>query len=523
MTTRGLVGPRRPRTWLRGGGRAACLSSLMLALARPAPAQLISIRTVPVAQGDQFEIFPSHNLGMGGVSIAVADTLLDPFLNPAKGSRLGPARFFGSPTVYSVSNETGGGRTLPLGAFLRSGRWYGGFSVALQEVDASRRPAPLPIAVRNNFGAPESFAPQVVQQSGLDEGSHGNTYAFLMLGKLVPEVRLSLAGSVSWAGLTAVDGVDLLYAGSQRIQQLGHVVDVRVGLLKEFAANRSLEAVILHNRFGMTQDVTYLDWFWDPGTQQAAQRPRVEHNLDRTNTWGLHLEYERPLTATGWRIGWLATGNLMSHPKIPNYEIMNIPRDPGHSYAFNAGIGISRTHGPATFGIDAIYEPIWSNTWAEAAAPIETRLGDTIPAGAKTIENHFRFSNVLLRMGVTQELELSGVGRGAALQLGLVIRSISYRLAQYDNVQVSGRNLDEGWVEWTPTWGLSLRFPEMEIRYRGRVTHGTGRPEVAGMGGFRVADAALASPGIIAAPSGPLSLAEVRVVTHQVSVSLPLR
>lgn len=521
MATRGLAAPRRARTWLHGGLRVAYLCSLALALAPAARAQLISIRTVPVAQGDQFEIFPSNNLGMGGVSIAVADTLLDPFLNPAKGSRLGTARFFGSPTVYSVSNETGGGRTLPLGALMRSGSWYGGFSLALQEVEASRRNVFPPVFLPGP--RLDLIAPPEVPNLGPDERTHGNTFAFAMLGKVVPEAGLSLAGSASWARLTAVDGVDLLYAGSQRIQQFGHALDVRVGLLKEFAANRSLEAVILHNRFGMTQDVTYLDWFWDPGTQQAAQRPRVEHNLDRTNTWGLHLEYERPLTATGWRIGWLATGNLMSHPKIPNYEIMNIPRDPGHSYAFNAGIGISRTHGPATFGIDAIYEPIWSNTWAEAAAPIETRLGDTIPAGAKTIENHFRFSNALLRMGVTQELELSGVGRGAALQLGLVIRSISYRLAQYDNVQVAGRNLDERWVEWTPTWGLSLRFPELEIRYRGRVTHGTGRPGVAGTGGFAVARDGVAAAGILVAPSGPLTLDEVRVTTHQVSVSLPIR
>src|SRR2546430_11993898 len=71
--------------------RAVRLSSLLLALAGPAAAQLISIKTVPIAQGDQFEIFPSNNLGMGSVSIALPDTLLDPFLNPAKGARLGAA------------------------------------------------------------------------------------------------------------------------------------------------------------------------------------------------------------------------------------------------------------------------------------------------------------------------------------------------------------------------------------------------------------------------------------------------
>src|SRR5213079_3737059 len=88
--------------------RAVRLSSLLLALAGPAAAQLISIKTVPIAQGDQFEIFPSNNLGMGSVSIALPDTLLDPFLNPAKGARLGAARFFGAPTAYGISQGAGG-------------------------------------------------------------------------------------------------------------------------------------------------------------------------------------------------------------------------------------------------------------------------------------------------------------------------------------------------------------------------------------------------------------------------------
>src|SRR3712207_7376110 len=37
---------------------------------------------------------------------------------------------------------------------------------------------------------------------------------------------------------------------------------------------------------------------------------------DRTNLWGLHLEYERPLATAGWRVGYLATANRLSHPKI---------------------------------------------------------------------------------------------------------------------------------------------------------------------------------------------------------------
>ncbi|HSD33055.1 MAG TPA: hypothetical protein VLB49_14145, partial [Gemmatimonadales bacterium] len=47
---------------------AFLLLTLSLALGAGASAQIIPIRSVPLAQGDQFLIFPSANLGMGGVS-----------------------------------------------------------------------------------------------------------------------------------------------------------------------------------------------------------------------------------------------------------------------------------------------------------------------------------------------------------------------------------------------------------------------------------------------------------------------
>src|SRR5256712_12233673 len=120
---------------------AVRLSILLVALAGPASAQLISIKTVPIAQGDQFDIFPSNNVGMGGVSIALADTLLDPFVNPAKGARLGAARFFSAPTIYGISQGAGGRRTLPLATIASSDVLLGGGRPPLQQVDP--RAAPL--------------------------------------------------------------------------------------------------------------------------------------------------------------------------------------------------------------------------------------------------------------------------------------------------------------------------------------------------------------------------------------------
>jgi hypothetical protein len=206
----------------------------------------------------------------------------------------------------------------------------------------------------------------------------------------------------------------------------------------------------------------------------------------------------------------------MTHPKIPNYEIMNIPRDPGTSWAYNFGVGVSRSDGPFRLGLDAVYEPIWSHTWADTDVVIPTDAGGTIPPGGRTVENDFRFSNAHLRIGLAREPE-----HRLGFQLGLAVRSISYDLDQYDFVRGRRRGQDESWMEWVPSWGLSLRFPELQVRYAGRLTSGTGRPGIAWMG-TRGDAVSLAANHFILAPSGPLTLNESRVLSHQVAVIFPM-
>ncbi len=489
-------------------------------LAGPAAGQTISIRTVPISQSHQFDLFPSLRGGMGGVSIAVDDTLLDPFRNPAKAGRLRSSQFFGSPGVYSVSSGAGGGRQLPVGAWARSrdGSWFGGAALAVQQIDLSDNfnpflPPPCLVCL--------TAEAETLQLPAADR-TLGNAFAFAMLGRSIPEQGLSLAASVYWAGLHGVDGTDLLYPGSVRLRQDGHALDLRAGAVKEMAGDRSLSAVLLHSRYASTHDAYYLDTFWDPGLQQFSQQPRLDANLDHTTTWGAHVEYAHPISSRGWRMGWVATANVMQHPKIPNYEIQNIPRDPGNSEAFNLGVGFSKRDEAFTFAFDVLYEPIWSYTWADAAEPVETAAGATIAPGGKTIENRFRFSNAILRMGVGQDIPLEGDLKGVGLQLGLALHRIDYSLVQDDNVQGTTRRLNEDWVEWTPTWGLSVRFPAWEVRYRGSVTKGTGRPGV--FGGDDVAlDAAAPGRQVLVAPSGPLTLSQVSVMTHQLSLSFPFR
>jgi hypothetical protein len=502
----------------RSPSRAILSACAVLLLASAAPAQLIPIKTVPVAQADQFDLFPSRTLGMAGVSIAVDDPWLDPFVNPAKGARLKGGRVAGAPAMFSVSNDAGGGRTLPISVLATTGKWFGGLALAIQEIDGARDITGIP-----DFGPvvlENSVAPQIPTPT---RRSHGNKFVYGMLGAPLGDGSWALGGSLHWAELNAVDGVEFLYARSIDLAQFGHVVDARLGLLKQWEGDRSLEAMLLHNRIDMRHDVTYLEWFWDPAQRRSVPRGRIEHNDDRTNTWGAHIEYEQPLPGDGWRAGARLTANVASHPKIPNYEIMNIPRDPGRTHAYNIGLGVSRVYEGTTLGIDAIFEPIRSHTWADAASPVGVANGDTLSAGARTVENWFRFANGIVRFGVSEEHRVVDSETLVALQFGVALRMISYRLKQVDHVQLTDRAQREYWREWTPTWGLRMDMPRLAIAYRGSLTSGTGRPAVAGSGGF-VRDGVLASSSnVLIAPSGPLSLDGVNVVTHQLSISLPIR
>jgi len=484
-----------------------------LAFAAPGSGQIVPVKTVPVASGDQFLLFPSRSLAMGGVSLALSDTLGDPFQNPGTGGRLPESFFFASPAYYSISGRNGSGRTLPIGTLFRSGEWFGGGAVTLQEVvGADREPW---------FVRPELWMSSAVHNQVLLERSARNLYAFGILGRRLPESGISVGLSGSYADLGAVDGVDLLYALSQEIRQSGHLSELRLGVLKEWEGDRSLELLLLRTRLRMTHDVTYVDLLWPPGVPDEAPFPvsvqRTEKNLDHTDTWGAHLAYRRPLAAPGWKIGWSLTGNWKDHPKIPNYEIQNIPRDPGTTSAYGVGVGLSKTEGPTRFGVDLVLEPVRSDTWADAAMDTTAVTGEIIKAGEKTVENEFRFTNAVVRAGGSWDW------RRVTLRGGVQVRSISYELDQFNRVEKDRRTQDESWMEWTPSVGVSLRLDGAEIHYAGRILTGTGRPGVQWTGQPAATFDLASSVDFIMAPSGPLTLQDARVTTHQLSVVIPLR
>ena len=467
--------------------------------------QLVPVKTVPVAAGDQFFMLPSATLGMGGVTLAVDDSLADPWSNPAQGVFIAEPALLGAPTFYTISDQGGAGRTFPVAGFFKGGRWFGGAAMALQQVDNATgdndviwmRPLPWPGGGQR-----------------LSDASARNVYAQGFLGARLGEGPWSLGLGFSAASLGALDGVDLLYMNAERVDQSGTLGDVRLGLYRNGDRDR-VAILLLHDRVSMTHDVTYVDIQWDTVNWTPTAVRRIDVNEDKTRTVGGQVAYDRDLTAPGWRFGTSLTVNRKSHPKIPNYEIQNIPRDPGTTWAYAVGVGVSRTRGPVAFALDVEMQPIWSDTWQEADEDVKTSDGGLIEAGGRTIENEFFFTNVILRTGFSWAVGIS------TLQAGVEVRSYDYRLEQRDHVTVTFRDQDENWMEWSPSLGAAFRVGDVELRYTGRLTTGTGQPGVLATPEALMARDAAAD--FILAPQGPLTLQDATVTTHQLSARIPIR
>lgn len=482
----------------------ACCIAIASPLLAPADAQVIRVKTIALAESEQFSFLPSA--GMAGVSIALADTLLDPFINPAKGGRARASQYFGAPSFFSVSANSGAGTTFPFGATWKKGSSFGALGAAFQQIHSPNPPTDFGFRIGVVDPSGSSFAPPRPAEAK----SHRNNYTFALLGHTLDSARLSVAASALWSGLDAVDGVEKFYTANDWMRQKGDAIDLRLGVLKEWIDGSSLEAVVVRNRFGHSHDVAFTDLFWDPELRRPMGTQRTEHNAERTHTWGLHLEYERPVADSGWRIGAIMTGNRISHPQMPNYDVMQGLGRAGRSSAFNVGLGVSRSRGPVAFGLDAIYEPIESNTWI-----------------ADSVDNRFRFSNAKLRAGVSRKFTMMEPNSSLSIQLGAELYSVQYVMNQHDRVNNLGRVRKENWLERTRTAGMSFRVPAVEVHYHVRTRTGVGRPGVIAanqnpvpLGGF-AADVAIGPwmpPVANAAALGP-----VRVTWHQFAISFPQR
>lgn len=475
-----------------------CIPLVFSGFASPARAQSVPIKSIPVAEGDQFLLFPSERGGMGGVSIALDDRLHDPFENPAKAARLTGVQFLSSPVYYGFGpfngNEgEGSGRTLPIGALINRDGYFGGAMLAYQELVPSRN---QPCCAWGFIDSQDLRSESSISMS--------NLYLFGLGGLEIPGSAWSLGVSAFHGQLGGMEGVSRLYS-AEGVRQDGTMQQFRAGAYRDWKAGHTAELVLMLHRFDMTHTVR--EPFWQGSTF------REEH--DKTQSFAMQAGYSHAF-ATGWNLGGRFAGDWKWHPKIPNYDLMQIPRDPGNSSAYNIGIGLSTTSGAATFGIDVIYEPIWSHTWANATEPVETVNGETIQISEKTVDNQFVFSNARIRMGVFRE------GGRVDFSAGVDMHGISYDLDQMNFVENQRRLLDQHWTEWTFSAGVGTDISGLQVQYTGRLTLGTGTPTVRGQwGGGTVAFTNFSADWVVA-PNGPLTLQETKILSHQVVLIVPL-
>ena len=483
------------------------LALAMTAAAAPLAAQSISLKTVPIATGEQYLIFPSRSLGMGGLSIAYDDPLQDVFANPARGVRLRGTWLIASPTTYDDGDSnTVSGHTLPFAITFGGDRWFGTATAALQE---------LATPDRQVFW----WMPVLDDGSLLRDAAATNAYLAASLGTSFDRRRTAIGVSAFKADLDAIDGVGQLYANSVSLSQHGTVTDVRVGLLHELDGERRIEGMVGKSDVDMTHDVVYLDWLpWDSTRPNWPNvRARTEENRDRTTTWSGSVRYTAPTGDPGVRWGLTLIGNTKSHPKIPNYDLVSIPRDPGNSTIFGIGAGITSRQGRTLIGAELMVQPGRSHTWAWADSATTTP-GGVLKKGDKTVDNEFDFTNWTMALGLEHEWE------PGSLQLGIRVNRYGYDLVQQNFLRDTTVVTDESWIEWSPSWGGALKLGRAEVRYTGRWVARGFDPPGGQVWAVRAEDA-VAVPGgndFIVAPTDPVNLPDFRVVTHRITVVVPL-
>jgi hypothetical protein len=474
-------------------------------------AQEIQIRTVPLAAGSQSDFQPSLSRGMGNLSVAFDDPLSDPFINPAKASKLKGVNLFFSPTRNSWSNEDGsilfsnggssrykgtGINSLPFGLFLKKDNFFAGGLIAYQSYSSER-------SSDNVWWSSQSGN----DQDDRDVGD--NTYLFGLIGTYIPDLKISVAGSVSWSDFKALDGVNLLYPGSSEINQDGWAVSYKFGLTGELSERDQLDLIIGRSIFKSSHEVIYSNPMWF--LSDVMYMYRKELNKDESKSWVVHTRYNRNVNEK-WRVGALFTVNWKEHPKIPNYALANIPRDPGNSTAFNIGAGFVYSGERTTIGLEYIYEPITSYTWAEAGED------PVFSSTFKTVENFFDFYNHIVRAGLCSQTDYNWL----SFRLGVQLHFNKYDLKQDDNIIMTSRRADENWLETTLCGGLTLKFSQVQILYSLQIILGNGLVGVESNWTTRFAVEDAARNDFLIAPYGALIVDEIPLVTQQISVAYNL-
>jgi hypothetical protein len=388
---------------------------------------------------------------MGGVGIAYDDALQDPFINPAKLRRLRHGVTFFSPAwntwaLDRAQNFSNAGNvnsnfgshlvSLPFGKFGRGERSSAGlfFTLQLLNEQASSEAAIL----RRTRQAENDFTAV-------------NVPIFALWGMDIPKTNFSAGAGIDFAYLRGVEGVSFLYPNFDQLDQEGLLFNFRLGLAGTLSEKDEISFLGMRHHYKAHHEAN-----------------RTIENKDQNHGWLLRAEYRRLLTPQ-WRAGLQITGNWKKHPKIPDYPLSGVPRDPGTTHAYDFGVGLSWKIPYLLIATEAIYEPIDTKTWVEAESPIQTNDGRYLNKGEITIRNDYKFFNRILRLGVE-----AGSENWLALRAGVQAKVFKYDY-HHLNVLTSHARWSKPhsqWTEMTWTGGVSFRRDKKEWLYTLQVITG---------------------------------------------------
>ncbi len=473
--------------------------------------QALPVKTIPLLTMEQFIMTPSYRVGMGGVSIAVDDELGDAFANPARMPALDknlyflapryngwtlsqlPRLFF--PVLEPIANMEGGFRSsslvaIPAGVLKQSGPEAGLKSAVALSV--------APEWLRYDDGG-------TLFGSGLHFNALNLPFMALAAGK-VPWTDFFIGCGLSGVLVKGVDGVGMLYPGALSLEQSGYVLNSRVGLYRHGRRGGQLDMLVAGHSFGVQHKAKY-----DDGGSAS--------NKDTNYGLKAAAAYDRPLGG-GYRAGMAMEWSWRYHPKIPDYPLSGVPRDPGITRALDMGLGLSWLDDETLMAIDAIFERVDGRTWVAAETSTERDDGSNIPRGEPVLWNNYLFTNGLLRLGVETRLR-----EDLRVQLGSQIRT--YRVDYTRKDEITGDSLfvkrQGQWAELVLTGGAVLTREPWEWIYSLQVVNGNGIPGRTGwwwmprLNGTKFAYADAFGADFYIPPLG-VGIEPVPVLMHQVTL-----
>jgi hypothetical protein len=171
------------------------------------------------------------------------------------------------------------------------------------------------------------------------------------------------------------------------------------------------------------------------------------------------------------------------------------------------GLEFDRT----TAGLDVIWEPARSHTWATTDTAMALPSGASISPGGKTVDNRFRFNNLTVAAG------LERTAKWLDLQVGLRLKRIRYRLEQELFLSEQGSQVRKSWLEWGPSWSADTAFGPVELRYSGRfVARGFPPP------GWFPREVINSGTDLIVGVAESVGHSQYHMTTHRLSLSMPL-